>query len=98
VTLQGTFTPKSIAHAGRTQGWRLRHRVSDASLGARFTVILRGERMPGTRRTARRAVLLALRILSGTCWEDGEVSRSFLTLSLNARHRPWQGHGTQTLT
>src|SRR5258706_6151607 len=48
----GDFHPQSIAHAGRTEGWRLRHRLGDAPSGALLTVILRGESMPGTRRTA----------------------------------------------
>jgi len=44
------------------QGWRLRHRDSDAPLGAPLTVSLRGERMPGARRTARSVLAVAVAV------------------------------------
>ena len=43
---------RGLAAEDHSQGWRLRHRVSDAPPGAPLMVSFHGERLPGDRRTA----------------------------------------------
>jgi hypothetical protein len=44
---------RGLAGEDQCQGWRLRHRVSDAPLGALLTVIFARPQDAGARRTAR---------------------------------------------